>query len=344
MTPEFSDSGVPKAVSDLLVSYYRDASTRLKSMVLKPTGLKQSSKEFRSARASALMVQVDEVLRGLKAKASGWVGKRMPAAYREGKIRADQQAREAGVRVAGSGLSGSFSQHDQRAVLILARDAAADLNKAADSMGDRAKSLLRKTAQVGLAESDINRILAGGVIEGTPVETIRSLREELRAVHGDTVTIIDKNGDPIEFNVGKYAEMVARTKTREATVQARHERLQELDLDLVSIVGRVSKTFCTAFLGRVFSLSGKSKKYPAYDSLESGGPPFHPHCTKSTRPFVEELAEPEQLAQAAMPADERKLVGMTASQAQRAYKDLQLYTQVRERYQDTEKKLFKGAA
>jgi hypothetical protein len=162
----------------------------------------------------------------------------------------------------------------------------------------------------------------------------------LRAVHGDRVSIIDKNGDPMEFGVGHYADMVARTKTRQATVTARHGRLEELGLDLVSIVGRVSQYFCTAFLGQVFSLSGKSEKYPAYSELPGGGPPFHPNCSKSTRPFVEELADERQMAAAEPLEDAGTLLGMDVSRAQRAFKDLQLHAQVKDRYAMTEKKLF----
>jgi hypothetical protein len=144
----------------------------------------------------------------------------------------------------------------------------------------------------------------------------------------------------MNFDVGYYAEMVARTKTREASVDARHERLSELGLDLVAIVGRISKNFCTAFLGQVFSLSGNSDKYPAYSSLPGGGPPFHPNCSKSTRPFVEELASDKQLDQADGLDDADKLLGMDATQAQRAFKDLQIHAQQKDRYATTASKLF----
>jgi hypothetical protein len=148
---------------------------------------------------------------------------------------------------------------------------------------------LRTIAEQGLGREKLNRILAGGVIEGAPVETIRTLRDELSKIHGETVPIVDKNGDTINYAAKDYAEMVARTQTRQATTIARHERLESNGVDLVSIVGRVSTNFCTAFLGQVFSLSGKSDKYPALSSLPGGAgpyppPPFHPHCSKSTRP------------------------------------------------------------
>lgn len=339
--PELSSSGVPRGESAILAGYYRDAAKRIKETVLHPPGGTQSGREFRQARAAQQIQQIDTLLVGLKQKAAGWVGKNIPAAYRDGLRRADRQAREAGVRPPSiPPLRGSFSVIDQRTVRVFARDSMGDLTKAADSMGRQAQRVLRSTAQQGLGESDINRVLAGGVIEGSPRETIRRLRDELEKVHGETVTVIDRNGDPISFDAGYYAEMVARTKTREATVTARHERLEELDIDLVAIVGRISTNFCTAFLGQVFSLSGNSTKYPAYSSLPGGGPPFHPNCSKSDRPFIEELASDAQIEQAEILSSSEKLLGMDTSEAQRSFKDLQIHAEIKERYATTARKLF----
>jgi hypothetical protein len=105
-------------------------------------------------------------------------------------------------------------------------------------------------------------------------------------------------------------------------------------------VGLVSTHFCTAFLGQVFSLSGKSDKYPAYSELPGGGPPFHPNCSKSTRPFVEELASPAQLEQAEGLDDADKLLGDDPARAQRKFRDLQIHTQQKDRYSTTAQKLF----
>lgn len=348
MTPELFDSGAPRSQTAILASIFVDAQKRMADEVLKPKGRTQGSREFRQARAASQIVQVDKILRDLKQGTASWLSQdaSLLKPVHEARQRADRQAEEAGVRVE-SALSGSFDRVNARTAAVFARQIAADLagpDGAAERMAERSKRLLRETAQVGLDESQINRVLAGGLIEGKPVETIRRLREELRAVHGGTVTITDKNGDPREFDVGRYAEMVARTQTRQATVVARHERLGELGMDLVVIVGRVSQYFCTAFLGQAFSLSGKHPRYPAYASLPGGGPPFHPNCSKSTRPFVEELAEPQQLADAEPLGDARKLLGMDTSKAQRSFKDLQLHAQVKDRYATTEKRLFGGGS
>lgn len=332
---ELSDSGVPRDVSAQLASYFADASQRLKKIVLNPPGRTAASQAYRAAFAADRVFQIDRILASLKTAASTWAGKNIPTAASAGIRLAHRQAVEAGVKTRGDVVAGKFTLVDQRAVQQFAIDTIGDLHKAADSMGATAKSALRHTQQQGLSEAQINQVLAVGVIEGRPRDTIRALRAELEKVHGEKVEINGRS-----FDVRYYAEMVARTKARQATVHARHERLAALDLDLVMIVGRISNNFCTAFLGQVFSLGGKSSKYPAYASLPGGGPPFHPNCSKSTRPFVEELATKREERMAEPDDTVGRLLGTDPTTAQRAFKDLQLKQDVQKRYATTEKALF----
>jgi hypothetical protein len=118
--------------------------------------------------------------------------------------------------------------------------------------------------------------------------------------------------------------MVVRTKTREAVVAGRTERFSGLGLDLVAITGRLSDNFCTAFLGQVFSISGKHPKYPPLSSLPGGGPPFHPNCSKGVRPYIEDLATPGQQKAAVPSSAVADLIGKTPAEAQRMFRDLQL--------------------
>jgi hypothetical protein len=348
-TPELFDSGVPRDESAELARYYADAAAKLKDIISNPPpGLSEQQREYRIARASELLRQVEQIRLRLNAASAAWVGKNVPQAYANGIVRADKQIVEVGLKPKASPFTGSFSVVDEGTVKVFARDTLSDLNKASDSMAARGKTVLRTIAEQGLGREKLNRILAGGVIEGAPVETIRTLRDELKKIHGETVPIVDKNGDTINYAAKDYAEMVARTQTRQATTIARHERLESNGVDLVSIVGRVSTNFCTAFLGQVFSLSGKSDKYPALSSLPGGAgpyppPPFHPHCSKSTRPFVDYLANDKQLRDAVILADAKKLLGMDTSKAQRAFKDLQLHQQIQKRYATTAKELFASA-
>ena len=319
----------------ILARYYTDAARRLRAIVLHPPGRTESSREFRRARASELVDQVSKIVTDLRGKAAGWTGRAMNAAWREGIANADAQIKTAFGRSAEAAIRPSFALVNAAAVKAFADStaqrqtraasgAAGDLDRAARSMGERATRLIRDTAQLGLDEAKINAILAGGVIEGTPVATIRQLREELRAVHGEQVEVRTKSGGTMNFDVAYYARMVAVTKTRQATEIGRRGRLAEVGIDLVRIVGRHSNNFCTAFLSQVFSLSGTHPRYPSLDSLPGGGPPFHPNCSKSTAAFVERLATDEQREAAEPDSGSRTLIGMTPTQAQRTYKDLQL--------------------
>ena len=91
--------------------------------------------------------------------------------------------------------------------------------------------------------------------------------------------------------MGKYAELVARTKTREAVTRGSINRYIEAGQDLVIITNHGTDCeVCKFFEGKVFSISGTHPKYPPIDQLLNGGPPFHPNCLHNIAPFVEDLA------------------------------------------------------
>jgi hypothetical protein len=324
--PEVSNSGVAQATVEQLQRYYQNAAARIAAIVTEP-----GNSPAKLARAQQLSAQIDEIQRQLKTQAAKWTGSAIANAMAGGIARADQQAAAVGLDVDPVSIRGSFALIDHGAAQQFALDTAKDLYKAADNMGERAKRVLRATAQRGLGEDEINTILAGGVISGEPAETIHHLREALQAVHGEKVPIQTSAGIR-EYDVGYYAQMVARTKTRQATVQSRHDRLQTLGIDLVSIIGRVSVNWCTAYLGQVYSISGKSDKYPALDDLPSDGPPFHPNCSKSTRPFIEELATDRELSFAQGHDDQDAMLGIDPSQAAKRFQSLGLYDKVKKTY------------
>ena len=333
-----NNSGVPESVNSVLVDYFTTAATKLARVVVDPPGTTPTAQAYRRARAADQLSQVRRILRSLDQSVQSWTGEAITTAYRAGRKLGIEQARTAGVRT--GNIDGSFSQVSQRSAAIFAADTYSRLKAAADGMGERVVGVLRKTADVGLSRADLNSILAGGVITGQPRQTIRQLRDELRKIHGGEVEIVGKDGVARNYGVGYYAEMVARTQTREATVKARHQQLAELDIDLVMVVGRVSDNFCSAYLGMVFSLSGNSDTYPSIDEID--GPPFHPNCSKSTRPFIPELASRQQLEAAEGVDGAEKLLGLKGYAAQRAYQSLQLRSRVQRAYASTADKVFDG--
>jgi hypothetical protein len=330
--PPFSPSGVPQSASEILARRYREAAERLKKIVMNPPGSKASSQASRRARAAGLLQQIDQVvIPNLLQDASGWIGEHVPPAYTEGKKEGDANARKWVKVPAAKELKTSFSLIDHHALQALSNKTWSDLQKSARSMGEVAKSLIRDTADMGLSSSDLHDIIAGGIIDGQPRDAIRELSGRLKKINnGQVARIVNRNGAEMNFDADYYAQLVVRTMTRQAVQEGRHNRFRELDIDLVMVVGRVSDNPCTAFLGQVYSLSGKSGKYPP---LPFGGPPFHPNCSKSTAAFVEDLATDQEKEVAAPDDDVAKVAAApTFYQAAKTFKDLQLRQQVTARY------------
>lgn len=325
--PTDPDNLDPRIVAKI-VATFEDAAKRIRERIITPPGKSASAQAWNQSQAAVQIAQIEQIVSALKKEAASWTGGALSDSFKQGITHAQKQLQDAGVDLTpresrGANLRGSFAVIDRKAVEIFARDTMGDLTKAADSLGRRAGTTLRQMAAIGVSRQEVNDILAGShIIEGRPVAAIRELRELLRGVHGNTVQIRDKNGDPMEFKVGYYAEMVARTKTREAVVKARHETLKDAGIDLVKIVGRKSKYFCTAFLGHVYSISGNHPKYPPLSSLPGGGPPFHPNCSKSTAPFVEALASDASLRNAE-PGPEAQAVAAAGdtTKAQRIFRE-----------------------
>jgi hypothetical protein len=337
-TPDkFRDHDQPDArMNQIIAAYYQECAKRMKNLIINPPGRSPASQEWNQARATMIGSQIANIQKEMNATAAGWTGSALSKAMAQGTKTAEKQAIFAGVRRDKiDSLQGSFHVLDPGVAKQFASDTYSDLAGAADSMSKGAQSTLRRMAAQGVSNADVNTILAGGVIEGKPVQAIRELKVALEKIHGETITIQDKNGDPMTFSAGYYAKMVAVTKTRQAVCQSRHARLADLGLDLVTIVGKISNNFCSAYLDKVFSISGNHPKYPPLSSLPGGGPPFHPNCSKSTAPFVEELATPAETDAAEPDAD---LQAMTAtkntSQLQRHYQDLQLRQAVEQRHDD----------
>lgn len=107
--------------------------------------------------------------------------------------------------------------------------------------------------------------------------------------------------DGRRMSLDAYAEMVGRTMSGQAAVQASLFRYQEFGYDLV----RVSQHFrtchmCAPWEGKILSQSGESERYPhLQDAIDDGL--FHPNCAHDISPYIpgvspelELMAHPEE--------------------------------------------------
>lgn len=86
------------------------------------------------------------------------------------------------------------------------------------------------------------------------------------------------------FTLAYYAEMVARTRLREAQTEATKNMSQEYDSDLVQMSRHANPCaeICKPLEGNIYSLSGTDPDYPVLTAEEE--PPLHPNCGHSISP------------------------------------------------------------
>ncbi len=159
-----------------------------------------------------------------------------------------------------------------------------DLLAANQSIGQNAQRILRATQQTLLEERQVNQLIAKGLVEGgTRKEVSRALEAKLREqlANGQFVTINGRNYRP-----DYYADLVVRTRTREAVTHGSIGAMVEKGVDLVqiSVHEKPCLEICQALQGKVFSISGKDPDFPRLEQR----PPFHPNCEHVVLPFIRE--------------------------------------------------------
>ncbi len=170
----------------------------------------------------------------------------------------------------------SFSRVHQRAVDVIGQNMSGNLKNATQYVGRRVDDVFR---QVGLEQTGKK------LVTGASWQEMKSNLVEDMLSKGQT-GFVDKLGR--EWRLDSYAEMVARTTTREAASTATINQCIKSGCDLV----QVSTHYPTCHLrvpiqGKVYSLSGTDKRYPAYG--EETRIPVHPNCRHVLTPYNREL-------------------------------------------------------
>lgn len=220
-----------------------------------------------SAASSTRWSQREEDIRKQYAKIRGvwaaYISESVPVQYSKAK------------QAAGDALGAVLERMPEyRTADRLIADSIAKMNLATVDGEARVKELFRRTQQAVLDDAEISRKLAEGmVMESTPKNLSNILRDELyRKIVGDR-KVLEINGRM--YRADYYAELVARTRTREAQSAATLDVCLYAGEDLVRISKHNTSTpLCKEFEGKTFSVSGRSDQYPKLDRT----PPFHPNC------------------------------------------------------------------
>lgn len=235
--------------------------------------------EFQRYRTETILRQVNLRVKALNNGAREWALKTTPYAYKRGVDIAAQRMKLLKIT---DGVVFDAQIHTS-AINILTDQITMDLLAANGSIQKNFNRFIRTTQQRIMEDKMITRQIAEGLIKGEARRTVSDrMLNEFRRQLGDEkfITINGRNYRP-----DKYSELVARTRTREATSQGTINSCLQYDNDLIQIdVHSNACSYCQQFMGRIYSISGSHPDFPRL--IEQ--PPYHPHCLCNLLPITEE--------------------------------------------------------
>lgn len=262
--------------ADQLVALYLRTARRLEAQIraaLRSDAIGTAA--YRTQQLAAVRRLLDEL-----GRASGPMTQlAIRRAYLEGALRADQAL--AAEPLAASAQGRFYGVHEA-AVARYFGTLDNRLQLARATLGRQADDVFRR---IGL-EATSEGIAAGAARREVSAQIVAELeREGLTAFR-------DRRGR--RWSLDTYAEMVARTTTREAVSQGTANRMLEHGADLATISSHANSCqICLPYQGNTYSLTGATPGYERIDRL----PPFHPRCRHVLTPAADPDFEPPPSAE-----------------------------------------------
>lgn len=254
------------AIEQQLSGAYHEAEKRLIAIL----GQVELS-DWQRARAADQLAQVQAVLDALGEHTEAWADTHVPTLYAEGLSGADELLDAAG---AGLPVPQGFARLHTESIQILGENIVMRYDEVLQTVGRRADDFFRQAGLLSLQEA---------TALGTDRRSASRLMVQQLKEKGIT-GFVDARGT--EWSLGTYAEMHARTVSRECTNLGTQNRLRERGHDLVQVSdhgGACEK--CAPWEGEILSISGESSEYPSVAEAEADGL-FHPNCVHVLVPWI----------------------------------------------------------
>ena len=104
-------------------------------------------------------------------------------------------------------------------------------------------------------------------------------------------SIVDRAGR--QWTTEAYSNMVIRTNTTRVATEVQFKRAKEYGADLIEVSSHAgARPLCAPYQGKIFSISGKSEKYPPLSSTSYGEPAglFGINCGHMQYPFFQGIS------------------------------------------------------
>jgi len=235
--------------------------------------------DFQMSRAQLLLKQVDVIVAQLNNGVYKWAKDALPYAYEQGIDLAAERLRALNI----TRFVAYDAQIHTAAVNTLIQSVSTELIMANEGMKKFFNRVITQTQQTLLQDKEISRMIAEGLIQGETRRTVSDkILQGLRTQLGEErfLVINGRNYQP-----AKYAELLARTRTREATSHGTINTALRYGVDLLQWDSHAEICeYCAQFAGRVYSISGSNDNFPQLTEM----PPLHPNCRCVVVPITTE--------------------------------------------------------
>jgi hypothetical protein len=257
------------------------------------------------------LAQIEAITGELTQTAAFWTQTYVPTLYKHGMWTADGYLQPGGLsKFAHPGewtpMDLGMAQMHDVAIKELAENAALKLGNANSYCAQRIESMMARTQALGQVVSTRDAQFAisnmqWGIRDASldamgqafaQGETMREAEKRFLAElnkRGIT-SFVDAAGR--EWDMQRYAQMVARTVSQEAQTHGQLNRLMEDGHDLVEVIGHSidgKADVCDQYEGKVLSIAGKTPGMTTVDEARAAGL-LHPGCVHTLVPKADEAA------------------------------------------------------
>ena len=226
-----------------------------------------------------LLTQINKELALLNGKATPLMESLIKQAYIQGIITVNRKLGKKMNSKEEAVILKELSKAHRKTINVFIRNKLGDLNDTNYFIGRQIKDNIQKATQEAI-----------GLKLGTN-ETLKECKKNILKNFSEQGITAIKTKNNRYIRMDAYAEMVARSTTREVTNTATILQVSELGYDLVKMSSHPgSCPICQQFEGRVYSISGKDKRFPRLDiAFSSGYANIHPNCRHTLEPYIPEF-------------------------------------------------------
>jgi hypothetical protein len=235
-----------------------------------------------SATPKGMLKKIKSIVGNLNIFSKKWAQKNIPPEYNKGVQTVITALKEQGLTP--QDFTPLVDNH-QRAINVSVLNATNQLVNANEYIGRKVQDVVRQVSN----EAVVNKLTNNWAVD----DIKREVHDRLIA-QGIT-GVRTSNGRMIRLD--SYAELVARSTTREATNRGVLTQMESLGLDLVKMSSHATTCkLCSTLQGRVYSISGKDTRFPplnkAYRGIYAN---VHPNCRHVISPYIAKLKSEEEL-------------------------------------------------